>query len=410
MTTPKRKNNINVYPGRNLTDRRQELLDKITKSDVYLPDPILHDDLDMGMLEFVKKNFIVVSDGIQIPIIDKMFTIQRWGEISNNWEFMDGDNNIKLPFILLVRKPDPQPGTNPSVQRTIPDRKTFYYQSILNWNGNQNGADIYKIPQPVAVDISYELMVVCQKIRDLNKLNKIILQKFSSRQAYTIIKGHYIPIVLDNNSDESPIDTLDGRRFYIQKYEFTMLGLLIDEEEFEVKPAINRLILIAELMDTKTYNKSYKNDNVETVTVRFVGDGSQVIYGVGEIIGYLLFVSVNGVVQQLGVNYYHVAKTSRITFITAPLQGDEITISYYPSKSGILHDINNNAVLIENEQFIYDGSSLTFTLIHEISSILYLTINGLVHDLNNEYTINVNTVTLLEAPMPGSEIGISYFY
>ncbi len=38
MAIPKRKNNIQVYKGKELTERRQELLDKITKSDSYLPD------------------------------------------------------------------------------------------------------------------------------------------------------------------------------------------------------------------------------------------------------------------------------------------------------------------------------------------------------------------------------------
>ncbi len=202
MGVPKRKNDIEVfgnkeyYQGQKITERRQELLDRITKSDSYLPDSILHDDLDGGMLDFIKKNFKVVTDGETIPIIPKIMTIQRWGEFTNNWNFSDDDGNVKLPFIALIRKPDAQPGTNPSVQRTIPDRSTFYYASVPTWNGTQMGADVYKMPQPVAIDISYEVTIVCTKFRDLNKFNKIILQKFSSRQSYTTVKGHYIPIIL----------------------------------------------------------------------------------------------------------------------------------------------------------------------------------------------------------------------
>ena len=72
MATPKKKNDISVYQGNELVDRRQELLDKITQGDSYLPDSVLHDDLDLGMLEFVKNNFKVVSDGDEIPIIPKI--------------------------------------------------------------------------------------------------------------------------------------------------------------------------------------------------------------------------------------------------------------------------------------------------------------------------------------------------
>ena len=54
MTVPKkRKTDIEIYEGKELLDRRQELLNKITEADTYLPDAVLHDDLDLGMMEFV---------------------------------------------------------------------------------------------------------------------------------------------------------------------------------------------------------------------------------------------------------------------------------------------------------------------------------------------------------------------
>jgi hypothetical protein len=182
MGMPRKKNNIDVYggneyyQGKQLTERRQELLDRITKSDSYLPDSILHDDLDKGMLDYIKDNFKITSDGKQIPIINKILTIQRWGEFTQNWSFSDDDGNAQLPFIATIRKPDVQFGTNPSVQRTVPDRHQFYYASVPTWNGTTMGADVYKIPQPIAVDISYEVTIVCGKFRDLNKFNKKVLQ------------------------------------------------------------------------------------------------------------------------------------------------------------------------------------------------------------------------------------------
>jgi hypothetical protein len=48
--------------------------------------------------------------------------------------------------------------------------------------------------------------------------------------------------------------TIDGRKYYIQNYDFTMLGYLIDEEEFEVKPAISRVLQVFEI-DTATLKK-----------------------------------------------------------------------------------------------------------------------------------------------------------
>jgi hypothetical protein len=79
------------------------------------------------------------------------------------------------------------------------------------------------------------------------------MQKFSSRQAYTFIKGQYVPIIMTNISDESQM-SLESRKYYVQSYDFTMLGYLIDEEEFEVKPAIARVAQVMEF-DTSTFKK-----------------------------------------------------------------------------------------------------------------------------------------------------------
>jgi hypothetical protein len=417
MGVPKRKNNIDVYGGREtyqgkqVIERRQELLDRITKSDSYLPDSILHEDLDGGMLDFVKTNFKVVSDGNTIPIIPRILTIQRWGEFSNNWEFSDDDGNMKLPFVSIVRRPEVQPGTNPVVQRTIPDRSTFYYASVPTWNGNQLGADVYKMPQPVAIDITYEINIVCTKIRDLNKFNKIVLQKFSSRQAYTTVKGHYVPIILDSVEDNTPMELIDGRRFYLQNYKFTMLGFLIDSEEFEVKPAISRMILLNEFIEPKGYQKKFVNKIIDITVMSFTGDGMQTQFSVGESIGILFNVSVNGLLQERDVEYFHVSTTSKITFNEAPSEGSSITITYYKGRNNIIVDTYGKTMQVSTEYYTYNGNSLSFSLLNSIDAIVTLDINGLVEEEGSGFDITgPNVVTLLGEPVIGSVIGITYLY
>ena len=126
--------------------------------------------------------------------------------------------------------------------------------------------DIYKIPQPVPVDIIYDLKIVCNRMRELNRFNKIMMQTFTSRQAYTFVKGHYIPIILNSLSDESQISDNDKRKFYTQNYQLQLQGFLIDEEEFEVTPAVTRKLLMFEV-NTKNRKKpmSPTKDNPEGV-------------------------------------------------------------------------------------------------------------------------------------------------
>jgi hypothetical protein len=210
----------------------------------------LEADLDRGFLVLGKNELKVVTAGEIVPMVDIIITTQNWSQYVETYKFIDLDYNPDPPYITVVRSPEVKYGSNPSLQYTIPNRKQFYYASVPTWNGNEQGMDIYTIPQPVPVDIKYNVKIVCNRMRELNQLNKIVMQTFASRQAYTFIKGQYVPIILDNVSDESQM-TIDARKYYVQNYDFTMLGYLIDEEEFEVKPAIQRVTQLIE-MDTTT--------------------------------------------------------------------------------------------------------------------------------------------------------------
>ena len=262
MPLPKQvKPTLPLVPKKTLSARREQLLEYINKDGTYLPKSVLHADLDRGMLDFVKGDLEVVTAGKVVPMVDIIITTQNWSQYVETALFIDLDYNPSPPFITVVRSPEVKFGTNPALLYTIPNRKQFYYASVPTWNGNEQGMDIYTIPQPVPVDINYSVKIICNRMRELNELNKIIMQKFSSRQAYTFIKGQYVPIILNNISDESQM-SLESRKYYVQSYDFTMLGYLIDEDEFEVKPAIARVSQIMEI-DTSSFkqrrNKSPEN-------------------------------------------------------------------------------------------------------------------------------------------------------
>jgi hypothetical protein len=228
-----------------LYGRREELLSYITKDGTYLPKSLLHDDLDRGMLDFVKNTLEMTTAGSRVPVVDIIITSQNWSQFTETWNFRDLDSNVDLPFITVIRQPEVKYGTNPLIYN-IPNRKQFLFAVVPTWDGNRKGADVYTIPQPIPVDITYQVKIMCNRMRELNQFNKIVMQNFASRQAYAFIKGHYIPILLDSVSDEDVMD-LEKRKFYIQTYNFTMLGILIDEEEFEVKPAISRTLTLTEV-------------------------------------------------------------------------------------------------------------------------------------------------------------------
>jgi hypothetical protein len=244
------KKNIHLTESKILLERRQELVDKINKDGTYLPKSLLHADLDGGFLDFVKNELRLVVEGKVVPTVDVLITTQNWAQFTQTWDFQTIDKNVDLPFISVVRTPEVKYGTNPTVLYTITNRRQYFYVQVPTWDGQRSGIDVYKIPQPVPVDITFQVKIVCNRMRELNAFNKIVIEKFSSLQAYQIIKGHYIPIKMTNITDESVMD-VEKRKYYIQSYEFLMMGFLIDENEFEVSPAVNRVLQVLEVDERK---------------------------------------------------------------------------------------------------------------------------------------------------------------
>jgi len=239
------KKHIPLEPQSILLERRRQLLEKINQDGTYLPKSVLHADLDRGFLDFTKDQLKTTVAGKTIPMIDILITTQNWAQFTETWNIHDFDDNVSLPFITVIRQPEVKFGTNPALMYNIPNRKQYFYASVPTWDGNRKGMDVYTIPQPVPVDITYQVKIVCNRMREINEFNKIVLEKFSSRQSYQIIKGHYIPIVMNDISDES-VKEVEKRKYYIQTYSFTLLGFLIDENEFEVNPAVTRVLHMVE--------------------------------------------------------------------------------------------------------------------------------------------------------------------
>ena len=249
MGLPKRrqvKPTIPLNYPKTLLPRREEIKDMITKDGTYLPKSLLHADLDGGFLDFVKEKFNIVSEGKKIPVVDILITTQNWSQFVETWDFQNIDKNLEPPFLTVIRNPEVKYGNNPAVQYNIPNRRMYYYMEVPTWDGNRKGADIYKIPQPVPIDLKYTVAIVCNRMREANTLNQRIMETFASRQAYQNINGHYIQIINDAFTDESSMD-LESRKYYIQKYDFTMMGFLIDENQFEVSPAISRTFQMFEV-------------------------------------------------------------------------------------------------------------------------------------------------------------------
>ena len=207
MPLPKKiKKYIPLTESKTLLPRRRELRDMIEVDGTFLPKSLLHADLDRGFLDFVRDELKLVVEGKTVPMVDILVTTQNWAQFVNTWDFQNIDSNIEPPFVTVIRTPEVKYGNNPAIVYNIPNRKLYFYAKVPTWDGNKNGFDIYKIPQPVPVDITYTVAIICNRMRELNKFNQVVIEKFSSLQSYQTIKGHYIPIKMNSITDESVLD------------------------------------------------------------------------------------------------------------------------------------------------------------------------------------------------------------
>lgn len=238
------RKNMELTPKLEGLERRQELAEDIIRKGTHLPRGVKLEDMDKEVIKFVEDKLSVTINGKEVPVL--LITIQRWAEFSETWEFTDEFKNIKIPFVTIVRQPDVQVGTNQNGLWNIPGEPKYTHTKVPTWNGNRIGMTLYKIPQPTSVDLNYDVRVFTSKMKDLNKFSNRIQTEFNSRQSYIWPNNHPQPLHLEDVSDESTIDDFENRRFYVQDYGLLLKGYLLNEEDFIIEPAVDRVLTFLE--------------------------------------------------------------------------------------------------------------------------------------------------------------------
>jgi hypothetical protein len=86
-------------------------------------------------------------------------------------------------------------------------------------------------------------------------------------------------------------------------------------------------------------------------------------------------------------------------------------ISYYAGRNSVFIDSYGKPLFLESEVFVYDGSTLTFTVANKIDSIIHIDINGLVAEEGAGYNITADKdITLTGAPVVGSKVTVTYVH
>jgi len=247
-------------------ERRQELLGGITQGGTYLPKPIDYSDIDRATVDFIEGDIELSIDGEKVPVY--FLSIQKWTEFTKTWGKSDEFKDLKMPFITIVRDPDIQPGNNQDGLFDVAGFPTFFYHKVPTFNNGREGFDIYKIPQPTSSDLTYHVRFFTNRMQELNKIQNKIQRTFKSRQFYVNVLGHPMPIILENVGDASKIDDIESRRYYGLDFEMVVNGYILNEDDFEVTPMVDRALLLIEGNSVPTIKPKIKKSikKLENVT------------------------------------------------------------------------------------------------------------------------------------------------
>lgn len=230
--------------GKNIEDS----LNDGYKNHDYLPQPLFIEDLDMGAKNFFDSLNLTIPDENQnaIPVPIVFLNQERWAEFKNNWKNLrdEGGKEMTMPFMTMGRTGVKQ-GEYPYKRTTIPSHRLFPYLKVpIVQDGKHVGIDIYKVPQPVHVDVTYELRFFSHYMQHANKsYEKMFYKAFSDGQAYIKINGYYISLTLENPSEENSTDDIEADRKYQIIYPVTLHGKLIDPADFEKVKTITKIDL-----------------------------------------------------------------------------------------------------------------------------------------------------------------------
>jgi hypothetical protein len=228
----KRQPVVDTYIKSIGVERLREIVLNSDKSTTYLPKSIDIEDIDNAIFDkFDIGSLSLTLDGRKVPII--YMTNERWGEFEKTWQYQDGDKLLLAPY-LTVKRTNKEPGTIYGGMFTVANRKTFKYVDVPTLEDGYIIMTRYKIPQPVPIDLTYDITLFSKYQDEINKFDELMFTRFSPRQEYIDVNGHYFSLLREGIDITDDVDDVDGNRLYKTTYELKTLAYLQNESEFEI--------------------------------------------------------------------------------------------------------------------------------------------------------------------------------
>ena len=209
-----------------------------------LPQKLELEDYGFAIKKLIEdKNLSVMNENGKMKKVPVIYTQkEKWAERKIDWSDMRSElgEEITKPFIAIYRT-GVKKGTSP-LKFTIPNKKKFTFVKLPIFDGTLKGYELYKIPQPVYVDIEFEVRFIGHYMQDVDDFYEMILEEtFSDQQAYMVVNGYNIAAKIGESSSEDKMSEVSSERTFEVVFPVTVLGKLIDSSKFEKVNTIKKI-------------------------------------------------------------------------------------------------------------------------------------------------------------------------
>lgn len=228
------KNVLKLRDGAIGPERRANLAKETLKDSTPLPKAVEYKDIDEEFKRWVEEDLDIVFEESRVPTV-ALFSNQRFTEYMQTWQNVDNKKNILLNFKTVSRENNPKAGTLVGHTRNIPGERTVLLNRVkAQDHAGRNYYIDYRMKQPFTIDLIYTVSIVTNKYEMLNEFNLMVNNKFKSINCYIRPNGYFMPMELNDISDESEY-AIDNRRFYSQSYNIKVMAYIIKEDDFIVE-------------------------------------------------------------------------------------------------------------------------------------------------------------------------------
>lgn len=261
------------------TERRKNLAKEVVKDSALLPKPLEYEDIDKEFNKWVKEDLLITFEGKRLPTFS-LFSNQRFSEFLQSWDEVDEKKNLIMNFKTVTRESNPKQGTIFGNTRNIPGDHMILLKRVEAYDkANRKYYIDYKTKQPFSIDLVYTVSIVTNKYELLNEFNILINEKFKAIDCYIRPNGHFIPMKLNDISDESEYN-IDNRIYYSQSFSITVMAYIMPKDSFVIEEIPEMKFIGFEGENRQSYAEIQEIDCRKDIEYDYVPLNLKIYFGV----------------------------------------------------------------------------------------------------------------------------------